>query len=166
MYEAQDGTQTILATSRTLHLGPSQTTRAVQACVDSFMETSSGSGGELRLNLPAGARARLRPAVLHGASARDRSLLVGTIRSRHGWVSVPVEIETTPITATSSELVVRPVGPLCLRSAAHRRLFDRCSHTLADFFRVEIELAGLSAPTPRAVVRTSRHPSEAFPLPA
>jgi hypothetical protein len=164
MYEVGDGTQTILATSRTLHLRPSEATTAVQACVVSFMESSSGSPGELRLGLPAGAQARLRSAPLQGASAQDRSLLVGTIRSRRGWVSVPVEIETTPMTGTSSELVVRPVGPVCLRSAAHRRLFDRCSHTLADFFRMEIELAGLAATASRAAVRTFT--SEAVSVPA
>jgi len=166
MYEVGNGTGMILATSRTLPLRPSEATAAVRACVDSFLEASSGSPGELRLNLPAGARARLRPVPLHGASARDRSLLAGTIRSRHGWVSVPVEIETTPLSETRSELVVRPVGPACLRSTAHRRLFDRCSHTLADFLRMEIELAGLAVTTPRAVVRTSPHPAGAVSVPA
>jgi hypothetical protein len=145
MHEAGEGTQTILATTRTLVLQPSEATSAVAACV----------GSEIRLNLPAGARAVLRRRPLQGASARDRSLLVGSVRSRRGWVSVPVEIETAPVSSSCCELVVRPVGPLCLRSQAHRRLFDRCSHALADFFRMEIELAGLAAVTPLAPGRTS-----------
>ena len=146
MDEAREAIQTILATSRTLPLRPCEAKTAMQACVESFTEASSEAPGELRLDLPAGARAVLRSAPLHGASADVRSLLVGTIQSRRGWVSVPVEVETTPLTATCSELVVRPVGPVCLRSEAHRRLFDRYSHALADFFRMEIEIAGL-APT-------------------
>jgi hypothetical protein len=77
-----------------------------------------------------------------------------------------VEIETTPLTETCSELVVRPVGPICLRSAAHRRLFDRSSHTLADLFRMEIELAGLGATTSPVTARTLRpHTSKAVSLP-
>jgi hypothetical protein len=166
MYEDGGAIRTILATSRTLHLKPSEAKAAVEACVASFTEASSGSRGELRLNLPAGTRALLRSAPLHGASARDRSLLVGTIRSRRGWVTVPVEIETTLVTGTCSELVVRPVGPICLRSTTHRRLFDRCSHALADFFRMEVELAGLATTAPATVRTPRRHTSESFSLPA
>ena len=166
MYEVGEGIRTILATSRTLYLKPSEAKTAVEACVASFTGASSASPGELRLHLPAGARALLRSAPLRGASARDRSLLVGTIRSRRGWVSVPVEIETTPLTSTCSELVVRPVGPVCLRSTAHRRLFDRCSHALADFFRMEIGLAALAATTTPATARTPRPHTTAVSLPA
>lgn len=166
MYEVGEGTQTILATSRTLHLRPSEARTAVQACVASFTKASSGSRGEFRLNLPAGARALLRSAPLHGASAQGRSLLVGTIRSRRGWVSVPVEIETAPVSDTCGELVVRPVGPICLRSTAHRRLFNRCSHALADLFRMEIELAGLAATTRRAAVPMPQRTSEGASVPA
>ncbi|MDQ3943845.1 MAG: hypothetical protein M3357_01555 [Actinomycetota bacterium] len=149
MHEVGKGIQAILATSRTLPLRPCEAKTAVQACVDSFTTASSGAAGELRLNLPAGARAVLRSAPLHGASAQDRSLLVGTIRSRRGWLTVPVEVETAPVSDACSELVVRPVGAVCLRSEAHRRLFECCSHALADFFRMEIEIAGLAAPPPR-----------------
>ncbi|MGH8990706.1 MAG: hypothetical protein ACRDZ7_04175 [Acidimicrobiia bacterium] len=156
MDDRREGFQTILATSRTLHLEPAEAKAAVQACVESFTEVSSGAPGELRLNLPAGARAMLGIAPLRGASAGDRSLLVGSLRSRRGWVSVPVEIEVAPLSSSCSELVVRPVGPICLRSTAHRRLFDRCSHALANFFRIEVELAALSATVPaRAAVRRS-----------
>jgi hypothetical protein len=116
----------------------------VQTCVGSFAQVSSGPDTEVRLNLPAGVRAALHAAPLRGASAGERSLLVGTIRSPRGWVTVPVEIETAPVSATCCELVVRPVGPVCLRSGSHRRLFERSSHALADFFRMEIELAALS----------------------
>ena len=126
--------QNILATSRTLSLTPRQAKTAMQIWRD-----------EVRLNLPAGARVALKATPLQGASAGQRSLLVGTIRSARGWVSVPVEIETAPLSAGCSELVVRPVGPICLRSGSHRRLFDRCSHALADFFRMEIELAAMAA---------------------
>lgn len=160
MQDLRDANPTVLATSRTLHLNPSETTAAVNACVASFTQASAGSRDELRLNLPEGARADLRSAPLSGASARDRSLLVGTIRSRRGWISVPIEIETAPVSAASCELVVRPVGPICLRSTAHRQLFDRCSHALADFFRMEIELAGLAATTPRTTRRAPRPVSE------
>jgi hypothetical protein len=142
----------ILATSRTLSLRPSEAKAAMQCCVE----------GEVRLDLPAGARAVLHVAPLQGASAAQRSLLVGTIRSRRGWVSVPVEVETAPVSATSSELVVRPVGPVCLRSTSHRRLFDRGSHALADFFRMEIELAGLAPAPATGAVRTA----PAAPVPA
>jgi hypothetical protein len=127
--------QTILATSRSLSLRPPEAKAAMQCCVES----------EVRLNLPAGTRAVLRVAPLQGTSAAERSLLVGTVRSPRGWVSVPIEVETAPVSATSSELVVRPVGPVCLRSTSHRRLFERSSHALADFFRMEIELAGMGA---------------------
>ncbi|MGH8972941.1 MAG: hypothetical protein ACRD0C_07020 [Acidimicrobiia bacterium] len=142
----------ILATSRTLSLRPSEAKAAMQRCVESVV----------RLNLPAGARAVLHAAPLRGASATERSLLVGTVRSPRGWVSVPVEIETAPVSATDSELVVRPVGPVCLRSTSHRRLFERTSHVLADFFRMEIELAALAAAAP-ATVRTA---PASVPLPA
>jgi hypothetical protein len=141
----------ILATSRALSLGPSEAKAAMQSCVER----------EVRLNLPAGARAVLHAAPLRGASAAQRSLLVGTVRSSRGWVSVPVEVETAPVSATDSELVVRPVGPVCLRSSTHRRLFERASHALADFFRMEIELAGLAAavpvPVPDAARRLTAH---------
>jgi hypothetical protein len=141
----------ILATSRALSLGPSEAKAAMQSCVER----------EVRLNLPAGARAVLHVGPLQGASAARRSLLVGTIRSRRGWLSVPVEVETAPVSATDSELVVRPVGPVCLRSSTHRRLFERASHALADFFRMEIELAGLAAampvPIPDAARRLTAH---------
>jgi hypothetical protein len=150
------GGRTVLATSRTLSLRPGAARSAVQTCLDSFAEVSSGPATEVRLNLPAGVRAVVHAAPLRGASAEDRSLLVGTIRSPRGWVTVPVEIETAPVSATRSELVVRPVGPICLRSTSHRRLFERSSHALADFFRVEIELAALSA-APAAARRA--HPA-------
>jgi hypothetical protein len=136
----------ILATSRTLSLKPSEAKAAMQSCVEH----------EVRLNLASGARAVLRAAPLRGASAVQRSLLVGTVRSPRGWVSVPVEVETAPVSATDSELVVRPVGPVCLRSGTHRRLFERASHALADFFRMEIELAGLAAAVPVPVPDAAR----------
>ncbi len=166
MHQVEEGIQTVLAASRTMSLRPAEAKRAAVACVVSFAEATSGPEGELRLNLPGGARARLQPVVLHGASAQDRSLLAGTIRSRHGWVSVPVEIETAPVTDASSELVVRPVGPICLRSTSHRRLFARCSHALADFFRMEIELAGLAAAPPAVRVPVPRCTSEAVSVSA
>lgn len=166
MHQVEEGTQTILATSRTMSLRAAAAKRAVAACVVSFADASSGPEGELRLNLPDGARARLQPVLLHGTSAQDRSLLAGTIRSRHGWVAVPVEIETAPVTDASSELVVRPVGPICLRSTTHRRLFARSSHALADFFRMEIELAGLAAAPPATTVPVPRHTSEAVSVSA
>ena len=166
MYEPGGGTQTVLATSRTLALRPSAAKRALSACAASFTEASSGSRGEIRLNLPAGTRAALRPMILEGASAGDRAVLVGTIRSRRGWVSVPVEIETSPVSASATELVVRPLGPVCLRSSAHRRLFDRSSHGLAEFFRMEIELAGLAASPRRAPVRTIGRAGARVSLPA
>lgn len=162
--DLRDANQTVLATSRMVHLRPTEARAAMQACVASFTEASTGSRDVLRLNLPAGARADLHAASLHGASARGRSLVVGTIRSRRGWVSVPIEIETAPVTAACSELVVRPVGPSCLRSASHQQLFDRCSHALADFFRMEIELAGLATTTPRPTPRTLRPVSEPVSL--
>ena len=148
--------QTVLATSRTLSLRPSAAKSAVQRCLDSFAEVSSGPADEIRLNLPAGARAVLHAAPLRGASAGERSLLVGTIRSPRGWVTLPVEIETAPVSGSCAELVVRPVGPICLRSSSHRRLFDRSSHALADFFRMEIELASMAA-APAAARRA--HPA-------
>lgn len=162
--DLRDANQTVLATSRMVHLRPMEATAAMQACVASFSEASSGPPDVLRLNLPAGACADLRAASLQGASARNRSLLVGTIRSRRGWVSVPIEIETAPVSAGCSELVVRPVGPTCLRSTSHRQLFDRSSHALADFFCMEIGLAGLATTTPRATPRTLRPVSEPVSL--
>ena len=150
------GNPTVLATSRTLSLLPRAAKSAVQTCVDSFARVSSGPEDEVRLNLPAGVRAVLHAAPLRGSSAGDRSLLVGTLRSPRGLVTVPVEIETTPVSATRAELVVRPVGPICLRSTSHRRLFERNSHALADFFRMEIELAALAA-APAAARRA--HPT-------
>ena len=166
MHEAREGTQTILATTRTLALRPSEASSAVAACVDTFTDTSCRDAGAVRLDLPAGSRAVLRPALLEGASGRHRSLLVGSVRSRRGWVTVPVEIETAPVSRSRCELVVRPVGPVCLRSQAHRRLFDRTSHALADFFRMEIELAGLTAVTPVAPVRNLRPADVPVSLPA
>jgi hypothetical protein len=147
---------TVLATSRTLSLRPLEAKEAMQRCADSFRRVSSGPESEIRLNLPAGAGAVLRIASLLGTSAVERSLLVGTIRSTRGWVSVPVEIETAPVSVNASELVVRPVGPVCLRSVSHRRLFERSSHALADFFRMEIELNALGA-APAAARRA--HPT-------
>ena len=148
--------ETVLATSRTLSLRPPEAKAAAERCAESFTAVSAGPPSELRLNLPAGALAVLRPAALQGVSAGQRSLLVGTVRSPRGWLSVPVEVETAPVSATCSELVVRPVGPVCLRSSSHRRLFERTSHALADFFRMEIELAGM-AEAPAAARRA--HPA-------
>lgn len=164
MQDLWNANQTVMATSRTVQLRPSAAKAAVQACVDSFTAASAGSQDEFRLNLPASCRADLRSEALSGASALDRSLLVGTLRSRRGWISVPIEIETAPVSAASCELVVRPVGPICLRSTAHRQLFDRCSHALADFFRMEIELAGLAAATPRTARRDPRPVSQPVSL--
>jgi hypothetical protein len=68
------------------------------------------------------------------------------------------------VTGTCSELVVRPIGSICLRSTTHRRLFDRCSHALADFFRMEIEVAGLTTAMPRTAVPVPQRTAEAVSL--
>ncbi|MGH9042473.1 MAG: hypothetical protein ACRDZ3_19830 [Acidimicrobiia bacterium] len=151
----REAIQTVLATNRPLSLNPSEARAVVQTL----------AAGEIRIALAAGAQAVLRPSPLQGASARGQSRLVGAIRSRHGWVSVPVEIGTAPASESCAELVVRPVGPVCLRSEAHRRLFNRTSHVLADFFSTEIELVGLTiAPTPVATpAEPTRHHAVTLP---
>jgi hypothetical protein len=160
MYESGDGTHLTLATSRSLRLSPSETKATLDRCVVRFTEAFPAAGGSFNINLPGGAVAQLRPVPLHGSSAGDRTRLTGAIRSRRGFVSVPVEVDTAPISASCSELVVRPVGPLCLRSGAPRRLFLRCSHPMADFLCFEIEIAALAAATapPRRVARRTAQP--------
>ncbi|MGH9035776.1 MAG: hypothetical protein ACRD0O_08420 [Acidimicrobiia bacterium] len=159
MYEG-DGTQLTLATSRSLKLPPPETKAAMDRCVVRFTEAFPTTGGSFNINLPGGAVAKLRPVPLHGSSAGARTRLTGSIRSRRGFVSVPVEVETAPISASCSELVVRPVGPVCLRSGGPRRLFLGCSHAMADFLCFEIEIAALAAATApaRRVARRTAQP--------
>jgi hypothetical protein len=160
MYEFGDGTQLTLATSRSFRLPPSETKAALDRCVARLTEAFPAAGGGFKLHLPGRAVAQLRPVPLRGSSAGDRTRLTGAIRSRRGFVSVPVEVETAPVSAGCSELVVRPVGPVCLRSGAPRRLFLRCSHPMADFLCFETEIAALAAATApaRRVARRTAQP--------
>ena len=155
----------VLHTSRVIHLTPRDAQIAFGASEATLAESCRTPKGRFRIELPGG-DAVLRPDPLTGRSRGTRRRLVGQLRSRHRWVAVPVEVEVTPHSETRTELGLRPVGSICLRSASAYRLFVKLAPALLDAIALEIEIRGVvgplarTAPPPRTPDRSSeRTPS-------
>lgn len=136
----------VLHTSRVIHLTPCDAEMAFAASATSLAKSCRTPRGRFRVELPRGG-AVLRPEPLSGRSRGTRGRLVGQLRSRYGWVAVPVELEVTPHSETRSELGLRPVGGICLRSSSAYRLFVRLAPALLDAIALEIEIRGVVGPS-------------------
>jgi hypothetical protein len=137
-----------LCVSRVLHLGPIEAEAALASWEASL--TTPPPGQRIAVAL-AGGTAELYPAPLSGSSKGSRRRLVGVLRSRHRIFSVPVEVEVGPgspggpavsvLGPDRAELRIRPIGPTCLHSPFHHRLFIRLAPVLAERVAFEVDRA-------------------------
>jgi hypothetical protein len=147
-----------LCVSRVLSFSPAEAEAALASCEASLTTAPPGQRGRVLVALRGGT-AELHPAPLAGASRGCRRRLVGVLRSEHRWFSVPIEVEVGPGSPTvravpmeaggrsvlvepdRAELRVRPIGPTCLRSLAHHRLFTRLAPALVERVASELRCA-------------------------
>ena len=138
-----------LCVSRVLNLAPAEAEAALASYETSLTTTPRGPRRRVVVALTGGT-AELRPAPLAGASKGYRRHLVGVLRSQHRRFSVPVDVEVgpgwhggwgVPVEPDRAELRVRPIGPTCLRSPSHHRLFTRLAPLLAERVACELDSA-------------------------
>lgn len=134
-----------LCAFRTLALTPAEAEAALTSWTTQLLVAATHERHDgFALALP-GARLELRPLPLAGGASKGHRLaFTGRLRSPRGWTSVPIQIELEPWSAHEAELNVRPLGPLCLRSASARKFFERHAGEALDL------LAGLVT-TPQPV---------------
>ncbi len=138
-----------LCVSRALHLAPAEAEAALASYETSLTAAPRGQRRRAVMALTGGT-AELRPAPLGGASKGYRRRLVGVLRSQHRCFSVPVDVEVrpgwrggwgAPAEPEGTELRIRPIGPTCLRSPSHHRLFTRLAPLLAERVACELDSA-------------------------
>jgi hypothetical protein len=138
-----------LCVSRVLSLAPAEAEWALASYETSLTTVPRGQRRRVVVALTGGT-AELHPAPLAGASKGYRRRLVGVLRSQHRCFSVPVDVEVgpgwhggwgDPLEPDHAELRVRPIGPTCLRSPSHHRLFTRLAPLLAERVACELDSA-------------------------
>ena len=138
-----------LCVSRLLSLAPAEAEAALASYETSLTTAPRGKRRRAVVALTGGT-AELRPAPLGGASKGYRRRLVGVLHSQHRCFSVPVDLEVgpgwhggwgVPVDPERAEVRIRPIGPTCLRSPSHHRLFTRLAPLLAERVACELDSA-------------------------
>jgi hypothetical protein len=156
---------------RCLDLPPADAELVVSAWGAELAERFPARGGGFALELPGG-RLALHPAPLTGRSRGSRVRFVGRLRSRWGTIVIPVELVVEPWSTRRSELGLRPLGSVCLRSPACARLFDRLAQAALDTLRSVVSMpipplaeARVAAEAAPPVPAASPVPAAAAPVP-